>query len=254
MCDKRNQFCYARGLFVDKQHRLQLSKNRAVVKAFNVFFNCSYVESAWYEPQYVFSMYFTTRKQWKSGKCDDQRLPFVTPMAQHYQPYHKPEDCYFCQTIIVARHYKTRHHIKYVGVFIGPEIRKLMIAEDFVGKLNQVEKSAWLSFISLCKNFLGNKRRSNYVEVANEILEAHGEMGYNMSIKIHFLHSHLELFPENLSQLSDEQGERFHQKISTIERRFAGNIQVKMLANYCWSLKRETDDSSHKRKRSSKHF
>ena len=61
-------------------------------------------------------------------------------------------------------------------------------------------------------------------------------------------------FPENLGQLSDEQGERFHQEISTVEKRFARKSQVRMLANYCWSLKRETDDSSHKRKRSSKHF
>jgi hypothetical protein len=31
-----------------------------------------------------------------------------------------------------------------------------------------------------------------------------------MSLKIDFLHSHLDFFPENLGSTSDEQGERFH--------------------------------------------
>jgi hypothetical protein len=31
-----------------------------------------------------------------------------------------------------------------------------------------------------------------------------------MSPKVHFLHSHLNYFPQNLGIVSDEQGERFH--------------------------------------------
>ena len=31
-----------------------------------------------------------------------------------------------------------------------------------------------------------------------------------MSLKMHFLHSHLEFFPENNGDVSDEHGERFH--------------------------------------------
>ena len=88
--------------------------------------------------------------------------------------------------------------------FVGPQIRKLVIDKDFLKKLNLVEKRAWLSFIALGENFLGNKRSANYIEVVNEFLEAYGEMGCNMSIKIYFLHSHLGFFPENLGQLSDE--------------------------------------------------
>ena len=63
----------------------------------------------------------TTLKQWKSGKSDDQRLPFVTPMAWHYRSYHKREDCYFCQTIIVGHHYKTRYRIEYADVLTVPK-------------------------------------------------------------------------------------------------------------------------------------
>ena len=37
-------------------------------------------------------------------------------MVWHRQIYHKPEDCYFCQTKIVGHHYKTRNRIQYTNV------------------------------------------------------------------------------------------------------------------------------------------
>ena len=43
-----------------------------------------------------------------------------------------------------------------------------------------------------------------------------------MSITLHFLHSHLYDFPENLGAVSDEQGERFHQDLNTMEHRYQG--------------------------------
>lgn len=141
-----------------------------------------------------------------------------------------------------------------LGILNGPQIRKLMRDDVFPTKLNKVEKRAWKGFKSLCENFLGNNKSPIYVDVVHEFLKAYEKMGCNMSIKVHFLHSHLNFFPENLGKLSDEQGERFHQEIGTIENRFQGKNFVSMLANYCWSLKRETSDELYKRKRSSKHF
>jgi len=41
-----------------------------------------------------------------------------------------------------------------------------------------------------------------------------------MSIKLHFVYSQLDRFPENLGDLSDEQGERFHHGISEMEVRY----------------------------------
>ena len=43
-----------------------------------------------------------------------------------------------------------------------------------------------------------------------------------MSIKVHFLFSHLERFPDNLGDYSEEQGERFHQDIKTMEKIYQG--------------------------------
>ena len=43
-----------------------------------------------------------------------------------------------------------------------------------------------------------------------------------MSRKVHFLHSHLDRFPENLGDVSVGQGERFHQDIKVMEERYQG--------------------------------
>ncbi|UYV73962.1 hypothetical protein LAZ67_11001610 [Cordylochernes scorpioides] len=64
-----------------------------------------------------------------------------------------------------------------------------------------------------------------------------------MSLKIHFLHSHLDFFPENLGAVSDEHGERFHQDISSMEKRYQGKWSPGMLADYCWTLKRDVPEA-----------
>ena len=69
-----------------------------------------------------------------------------------------------------------------------------------------------------------------------------------MSIKLHFLHSHLACFPENKGDVSDEQGERFHQDISDMEVCYQGCWDATMLADYCWSIKRNDAEASHSRK------
>ena len=68
-----------------------------------------------------------------------------------------------------------------------------------------------------------------------------------MTLKMHFLHSHLDKFPINLGAQSDEQGERFHQDMCKIEDNYKGFWNVAMLADYCWLLINE-DKSTKKRK------
>ena len=38
-----------------------------------------------------------------------------------------------------------------------------------------------------------------------------------MSVKLHYLHSHLDFFRENLGDVSEKHGEWFHQDILTME-------------------------------------
>ena len=73
-------------------------------------------------------------------------------------------------------------------------------------------------------------------------------LGINVSIKVHFLHSHLDQFPKNLGDVSDEQGEQFHQNIKTMEERYQGRWVIKIMVDYCWNLKRDVHDSKHSRK------
>ena len=131
------------------------------------------------------------------------------------------------------------------GIFIGPQIRKIVLDETFDTHLTRKEKCAFESFKKICDNFLGKHRSEDYVQVVNDLLRHFHDMGCNMSLKVHVLHSHLDFFAENLGHVSDEHGERFHQDISLLEKRFKGKWNTGMLADYCWNLKKD-DDTLHK--------
>jgi len=125
------------------------------------------------------------------------------------------------------------------GIFIGPQIRDLIKTEHFEKLLQDDEKAAWDSFNFVVKVFLGNRRAQNYDELVNNLLQSYQKLGFNMSIKIYILHSYLDVFPENCGAVSDEHGERFHQDISSMEKRYEGQWNCAMLADYCWTLARD---------------
>ena len=60
-----------------------------------------------------------------------------------------------------------------------------------------------------------------------------------MSLKTHFLHSHLDFFPENFGAVIDEHGERIYQDISSVEKRYQVKCYCALLADYCWTSARE---------------
>ena len=57
-----------------------------------------------------------------------------------------------------------------------------------------------------------------------DLLQCYKATGCSVSLKVHFLDCHLDFLPENLSTVSDEHRERFHQDISTTERRYQGKF------------------------------
>ena len=71
---------------------------------------------------------------------------------------------------------------------------------------------------------------------------------------MHFLDSHLDFFPENNGDVSDEHGERFHQDISGMERRYQGHFNANMMGDYCWFLQRETKVSHRRKSQCKLHF
>jgi hypothetical protein len=140
------------------------------------------------------------------------------------------------------------------GIFIGPEIRELICDSTFRAKLNPLELAAWDAFVLVVQNFLGNQRAENYTALVNSMLTAYQRLGCRMSLKIHFLHSHLDFFPTNLGDVSDEHGERFHQDISVMETRYQGRCNPSMMGDYCWFLQRATMDTHKRKSKCLKHF
>ncbi|GBP56938.1 hypothetical protein EVAR_33995_1 [Eumeta japonica] len=65
------------------------------------------------------------------------------------------------------------------------------------------------------------------------------KLGVNMSIKLHYLRNHLDKFPDNSGNYSEEQEERFQRNLKVMEERFKRRWDRDMMADYCWCLKRE---------------
>jgi hypothetical protein len=140
------------------------------------------------------------------------------------------------------------------GIFVGPQIKAVLQDKSFTEHLSEAELQAWIAFRWLCENFLGKHKSPRFQEGVQNLLDAYRKLGCNMSLKVHFLHSHLDFFPENLGMVSDEQGERFHQDIMIMERRYQGFWNASMMADYCWMLNRDNPDRKYSRKSSAKHF
>ena len=93
-----------------------------------------------------------------------------------------------------------------VGIFDSPQICQLIRDPEFENSMNEVELEAWKAFVLVVKNFLGNNKVRNYAELVTNMLNAFRNLGCNISIKMHYLFSHMDWFPENLGSMSDEQG------------------------------------------------
>lgn len=132
----------------------------------------------------------------------------------------------------------------FLGVLNGPDIRKLMKSEKFNELLLPTERNAWNGIKDVVQNFLGNKRAPNYRDIVQKTLAAFEKMNVHMSLKIHLLKEHLEFYRENLGKVSDEHGERFHQQIKHIEKRFEGKMEANMLAEYIWEIAVEQEEET----------
>ena len=128
------------------------------------------------------------------------------------------------------------------GIFIDPQIRDLIKDEYFDKLLQGNEKEAWDSF----KRNFGKQKGSNCEELVNNLLQSYKKYGCNISLKIHFLHLHLDFFTENCGAVSEEHGECFHQDISSMEKSYQGKWNCAMLADYCWTFARDAPTMGYK--------
>ena len=158
-----------------------------------------------------------------------------------------------CFTYIVDKFPQLSSEKIKAGIFDGPQIRQLIRDPDFTNSMNHIERKVWTSFVAVVENFLGKHKADNYVEQVDKMLNSFKTLGCNMSIKVHYLHSHLDRFPQNLGDFSEEQGKRFHQDIKVMEERYQGRWDINMMADYCWCLKRDCSNI-HARKSRKRSF
>ena len=118
-------------------------------------------------------------------------------------------------------------------IFDGPQIRKFIQDQAFTSYMTAVESAAWCSYVSVVREFLGNTKTSNYQHRVDLMLRNFQALGARMSIQLHYLFSHLDYFPENPGDVSEEQGERFHQDIKIMEERYQGRWDDHMMSDYC---------------------
>ena len=103
------------------------------------------------------------------------------------------------------------------------------------------------------KNFSGNRWAENYKKLVENLLKILQDIGNNISIKVHFLGRHLHKFPDNCGDVSDKQGEGFHQNIKIIEDCHQRRWDKRMMVDYYWTIKKnlnniELDRQSKKKK------
>ncbi|KAI6647417.1 hypothetical protein LOD99_12413 [Oopsacas minuta] len=94
-----------------------------------------------------------------------------------------------------------------------------------------VEAAAWYSFVDVVKGLLGNTKVANYHNLVKGMLKNFHSLGTRMSIKLHYLYSHLERFPENLGDLAKNRASD-STKISGLWRN--GTKEDGMLT--CWQI------------------
>ncbi|UYV66040.1 K02A2.6-like [Cordylochernes scorpioides] len=81
------------------------------------------------------------------------------------------------------------------------------------------------------KTFPEFELRSKYVidrgkdSCFTQLFISYQTLGIIMLLNIHFLHSHLDFFPDVLGAVSDEYGERFQQDISSMKERYQGWVE-----------------------------
>jgi len=109
-----------------------------------------------------------------------------------------------------------------------------------------VESAAWCSYVSVVKEFLGKKKADCYQDIVKQMLTNFQTIRARMSIKLHYLFSHLGRFPDNLGEVSEEQGERFNLAIKTMETRYQGRWDRHTMSDYCWSLMRDSNQQNYK--------
>ena len=90
--------------------------------------------------------------------------------------------------------------------------------------MSVVKKEAWIAFRHVFHSLLGNKKNDNYKKIMENIFVRCADMKCRMSIKLHYLHSHLKFFILNLGDVSEEHRGRFSSGYSCSDEKIPGQV------------------------------
>ena len=140
------------------------------------------------------------------------------------------------------------------GIFDRPQVKELMKDPHFQNSMNSTKADAWSWFTLIVRKFLGNYKVDNYSELVKSMLFSFCQLGCRISIKVYYLHSHMDHFPENLGDLSMEWGRQFHQDLRTMKRDTKETGIPTRWQIYCWSIHYDGPSPSHHKKSSKPYF
>ena len=99
------------------------------------------------------------------------------------------------------------------GIFTGPQIWQMLGSKELEDKMTALERNAWQSFCNVVRGLLGRNKADRYEDFVETLLQTYSNLGSRRSLKMHYLHSHLDFFRPNLRDVSNEHSEHFHQDI-----------------------------------------
>lgn len=116
--------------------------------------------------------------------------------------------------------------------------------DEFNKTLTEEELVGWNCLKDVIDRVLGIHRSPDWRIYVDNMLQAFEKINVNMSLKVHFLHYHQDHFDNQMPSESDEHGERFHQVSAQLEHWYSGKKLDSLLADLCWNLQMEEDESS----------
>ena len=64
--------------------------------------------------------------------------------------------------------------------------------------MSDLKRNAWQAFRVIVEGFHGYHRRDDYAMMVSNLIKSYEKLGCHMSLKLHFLHFHLDFFLDNL--------------------------------------------------------
>ena len=98
--------------------------------------------------------------------------------------------------------------------------------------------------------FLGRNKADNYEDFVETLLQTYCKLGSRMSLKI--LVFSLRFFQVKFGRC--EHGERFHQDIQVMEKRYKSRWDEAMMGDYVWTLIRDDKRINKRKCRPNVHF